>query len=218
MSHTGSIPSLGHQTLGTVARPFAGSDLTRHPRPGPCLDPPPHPRAGHCRSSGGSEPAAVGPLALRASERPPPSSAQLTGLVPAAAIHVPAMSCSASVRSMPHSLQPALRCASAFLPVRLSACAQRLHVTCRYVYNGAVERLNITLDDEQAAKLERLAGRMHVKPGTVARSLLSSALDEADPDARNVADLLDGIPGAFERASLGVKQAQTGETIPLNEL
>jgi hypothetical protein len=81
-----------------------------------------------------------------------------------------------------------------------------------------VERLNITLDDEQAAKLVRLAGRMHMQPGTVARSLLSSALDDADPDARNVADLLDGIPGAYERATLGVTQAQTGETLPLNEL
>ena len=81
-----------------------------------------------------------------------------------------------------------------------------------------MERLNITLDDEQAEKLLRLAERVHVQPGTVARSLLSSALDEADPDARNVAELLDGIPGAYERAQLGVQQAKTGETVPLDEL
>ncbi len=81
-----------------------------------------------------------------------------------------------------------------------------------------MERLNITLDDEQAEKLERLADRMHVQPGTVARSLLSSALDDADPDARNVAELLDGIPGAHERAQLGRKQAQAGETISLSAL
>ncbi len=81
-----------------------------------------------------------------------------------------------------------------------------------------MERLNITLDDEQAEKLVRLAGRMHVQPGTIARSLLSSALDEADPDARNVAELLDGIPGAYEHARLGLEQANAGETIPLNEL
>jgi hypothetical protein len=81
-----------------------------------------------------------------------------------------------------------------------------------------MERLNITLDDEQAEKLARLAGRMHVQPGTVARSLLSSALDDADPDARNVAELLDGIPGAYKRARLGLAQASAGETIPLNEL
>jgi hypothetical protein len=81
-----------------------------------------------------------------------------------------------------------------------------------------VDRLNITLEDEQAEKLVRLADRMHIQPGTVARSLLSSALDEADPDARNVAELLDGIPGAYERAQLGLGQARAGETVSLNKL
>ena len=80
------------------------------------------------------------------------------------------------------------------------------------------ERLNITLDEERAAKLEQLAERMHVQPGTLARSLLSSALDESDPDARNVVELLDGIPGAFDRAQLGLEQARAGRTIPLDEL
>lgn len=81
-----------------------------------------------------------------------------------------------------------------------------------------MERLNITLDDEQSAKLSRLAERMHVQPGTVARSLLANALDGADPDARNVVELLDGIPGAYERAQLGLRQAKAGQTVPLNEL
>ena len=79
-------------------------------------------------------------------------------------------------------------------------------------------RLNITLDGEHAAKLRRLAERVHVQAGTLARSLLSSALDEADPDARNVTDLLDAIPGAFDRAQLGLQQARRGETIPLDQL
>jgi len=81
-----------------------------------------------------------------------------------------------------------------------------------------MERLNITLDDERAGKLARLAARMHVQPGTAARSLLSSALDEADPEARNVVELLDGIPGAHERAQLGLTQAKSGDTISLEEL
>ena len=81
-----------------------------------------------------------------------------------------------------------------------------------------MERLNITLDDEPAEKLARLAERMHVQPGTVARSLLSSALDDADPDARNVVELLDGNSGAHERAQLGLKQAKAGETVPLDAL
>ena len=81
-----------------------------------------------------------------------------------------------------------------------------------------MERLNITLDDEQAEKLVRLAERLHVQPGTVARSLLSSAIDEADPDARNVVELLDGIAGAYERAQLGLSQATAGKTVSLDEL
>jgi hypothetical protein len=47
---------------------------------------------------------------------------------------------------------------------------------------------------------------------------LASALDEADPDPRNVVQLLDGIDGAHERAQLGVRQAQAGQTVPLDQL
>ena len=78
-----------------------------------------------------------------------------------------------------------------------------------------MERINITLEDEEAEKLRRPAERMHVQPGTVARSLLASALDQADPDARNIVELLDAIPGAYERAQLGLDQARQGQTIPL---
>ncbi|MGH8902083.1 MAG: hypothetical protein ACRDYA_10465 [Egibacteraceae bacterium] len=79
-------------------------------------------------------------------------------------------------------------------------------------------RLNVTLDGERAAKLSRLAPRVHVNEGTLARSLLSSAIDDADPDPANVAALLDGIDGAYERAQLGLRQAAAGETTPLDEL
>jgi predicted transcriptional regulator len=81
-----------------------------------------------------------------------------------------------------------------------------------------MERLNITLDDEPAEKLARLAERMHIQPGTIARSLLSSALDDADPDARNIVELLDGLPSAYERAQLGLQQAKAGETVALDDL
>ena len=81
-----------------------------------------------------------------------------------------------------------------------------------------VNRVNVTLDDAHAQKLRRLAERTHTNEGTLARSLLASALDEADPDPRNVAELLDGIPGAFERAQLGAEQARAGRGIPLEEL
>lgn len=82
----------------------------------------------------------------------------------------------------------------------------------------ATHRLNVTLDGEHAAKLAQLAERTHVQEGTLARSLLSQALDEAGADARNVARLLDVIPGAFDRAQLGLRHAKAGRTIELNEL
>jgi hypothetical protein len=79
-------------------------------------------------------------------------------------------------------------------------------------------RLNITLDAEHAARLARLAERTHVREGTLARSLLSTAIEEADPEARNVTELLDGIPGAYERAQTGLARAHAGEAIDLDQL
>lgn len=79
-------------------------------------------------------------------------------------------------------------------------------------------RLNVTLDDEYAAKLTRLAQRTHIQEGTLARSLLSRAIDEADVDADNVVEILDGIPRAFDRAQLGLEQARKKLTTPLDEL
>jgi hypothetical protein len=78
--------------------------------------------------------------------------------------------------------------------------------------------LNVTLDEEYAVKLARLAERTHLQEGTLARSLLSRAIDDADVDARHVVDLLDGIPGAFDRASAGLDDARDGRTTALDEL
>ena len=82
----------------------------------------------------------------------------------------------------------------------------------------SAHRLNVTLDPEHAARLARLAERTHVQEGTLARSLLSTAIEDADPDARNIAAVLDGIPGAYERAQLGLERACEGQTISLDEL
>ncbi|HVL52884.1 MAG TPA: hypothetical protein VM344_01330 [Vitreimonas sp.] len=81
-----------------------------------------------------------------------------------------------------------------------------------------VNRVNVVLDDERAVKLRRLAERTHTSPGTLARSLLSTALDEADPDARSVTALLDGIDGAWEDAMAGLEEAKAGKGVPLAEL
>jgi len=78
--------------------------------------------------------------------------------------------------------------------------------------------LSLTLDDEYAAKLARLAERTHVQAGTLARSLLSRALDEADADARYVVDVLDSIDGALERAQAGLAEARSVKTVALDDL
>jgi hypothetical protein len=54
-------------------------------------------------------------------------------------------------------------------------------------------RLNVTLDAEHAVKLERLARRTYAQEGSLARSLLSRAIDEADPDTRDTPDVPKGI-------------------------
>jgi hypothetical protein len=79
-------------------------------------------------------------------------------------------------------------------------------------------RLNVTLDPERAERLSRMAQQAYMQEGTLARSLLSRAIDEADVDPASVVALLNGIPGALERARLGREQARAGETVPLDEL
>ena len=79
-------------------------------------------------------------------------------------------------------------------------------------------RFNVLLDDEHAAKLHSLADRTYVNPGTIARSLLSSALDQADPDPANVTALLDAIPGAYESALEGRRALRAGSVVRLEDL
>ncbi len=83
---------------------------------------------------------------------------------------------------------------------------------------ASAHRLNVSLDAEHAARLTRLAERTHIQEGTLARSLLSNAIEDADPDARDIATLLDGIPGAYERVQLALDQGRRGETVPLEDL
>jgi hypothetical protein len=80
------------------------------------------------------------------------------------------------------------------------------------------QRVNIVLDEERAVKLHRLAQRTHTQAGTLARSLLSTALDEADPDPRTITDLLDRIDGAWEDAMAGSEEIRLGKGIPLGDL
>ncbi len=79
-------------------------------------------------------------------------------------------------------------------------------------------RFNVTLDHEHAEKLRRMAEQSYAAEGTLARSLLSRAIDEAEVDGRTMVEILNGIPGAAERVQLGREQISRGEGIPLDEL
>ena len=79
-------------------------------------------------------------------------------------------------------------------------------------------RINLLLDDEHAIKLRRVAERTYVQPGTIARSLLSTALDQVDPDAATLTAILDAVPGAWERAQEGLADAEAGRVVSLDQL
>ncbi len=78
--------------------------------------------------------------------------------------------------------------------------------------------ITVELDQQHAARLHELAGRIHVSPEEVARSLLSSAVDQRDPDADTITAVLDAIPGAWERAQVGLAEIRAGQGIPLEDL
>jgi predicted transcriptional regulator len=86
------------------------------------------------------------------------------------------------------------------------------------VSESPTNRFNVLLDDEHAAKLHRLAERTYVNPGTIARSLLSRALDQADPSPEHVAALLDAMPGAHESALEGRTDIEAGRLTKLEDL
>ncbi len=79
-------------------------------------------------------------------------------------------------------------------------------------------RVNVLLGDEHAAKLRQMAARVHVSPGTLARSLLSQALDDAVPSSSNITTLLDSIDGAFEHAEAGWAEAAQGRYVDLEDI
>jgi hypothetical protein len=78
--------------------------------------------------------------------------------------------------------------------------------------------VNVALDEEHAEKLRRIAERTPTNPGTIARSLLTTAIEESDPDPRDVSALLDGLPGAFAQATRGLDEARRGLGADLEDL
>ena len=74
------------------------------------------------------------------------------------------------------------------------------------------------LDEEHSEKLTRMAEQAYTPPSTLARSLLSRAIDDADVDGATMTDILLGIPGAVDRIARAEWQLERGEGIPLDQL
>lgn len=105
------------------------------------------------------------------------------------------------------------------LSSKMSLRAGRCNRGSRFAYmDETVRRLNVALDPEHAARLALLAERTHAAVDTVAESLLSAAIDKADPDTRHVVEILDGIRDAYGHAVGSLQRGRAGETVDLDEL
>ena len=82
---------------------------------------------------------------------------------------------------------------------------------------GRATRFNVVLDEEHAAKLHLMAERAYLQPGALARSLLSGAIDAADPDPQIMTDVLNSIPGFWEGVAAAEAELEAGLGIPLEE-
>jgi hypothetical protein len=83
---------------------------------------------------------------------------------------------------------------------------------------AAAKHINVALDGERARKLAEFAAERHVEEVDMAGFLIAVAIDEFEFDGARIAEILDGIPGAWERTQEGLQQARRGETIPLDDL
>jgi hypothetical protein len=63
-----------------------------------------------------------------------------------------------------------------------------------------------------------MAEQSYAAEGTLARSLLSRAIDDAEVDGRTMVEVLNGIPGAAKRLAQARDELSRGEGIPLDEL
>ena len=84
--------------------------------------------------------------------------------------------------------------------------------------NKAGKPVNVLLGKEDVAQPERLANQTHQSPEALARSLLSRALDQAEPSANSVTAVLDSMEGAFEKAQAGTADVNAGRFVRLDDL
>ncbi len=78
-------------------------------------------------------------------------------------------------------------------------------------------RLSIDLDDDQNESLARIAGS-EADADALAHAVLVEFLDTQAGDADRATEIIDRIPGAWERSQEGRAQIDAGHGIPLDQL
>ena len=78
--------------------------------------------------------------------------------------------------------------------------------------------IHLTLTPEYAELLVRMAEAERTTVEAVADRLLRLSLDQTQFAPGEVAELLDSIPGYYERYQQSLAQARAGRTIPLSDL
>src|SRR5205807_1264667 len=92
-----------------------------------------------------------------------------------------------AARSAPRGpgLRRGVRCLGCLKASAGTRCTARANPWSTVECMDRALRVNVTLDPEHDAKLTQLAARTHLERGTLARSLLLQAIDDADPGPRN---------------------------------
>lgn len=79
------------------------------------------------------------------------------------------------------------------------------------------QQISVMLDEEHSRRLKQMARDANADEAVLARSLLARAIDGADVDGPAVAELLDSIPGAWERIDAARAELAAGKGIPLED-
>jgi hypothetical protein len=83
---------------------------------------------------------------------------------------------------------------------------------------SAAKQIKVRLDGEHARKLAELAAERQIEEVELAGEVLAGALDDFEMDGARMTEILDSIPGAWERTQEGLEQARRGEGVPLDDL
>jgi|tagenome__1003787_1003787.scaffolds.fasta_scaffold17403304_1 predicted transcriptional regulator len=79
-------------------------------------------------------------------------------------------------------------------------------------------RINVTLEPETAERLARMARWAHVPEGTMARMLISRAVDDNEAAPAHVAAIIGAIPGAWDDVRRGLAEYDRGEAVDIDDL